>query len=192
MGGWNEVNHLTDDQLAEKILTGCGGLGRFFPDYSVLRYLEGARSALDVGCGMGRNLAGVRRRLPGVTVTGYDSVVMLTRAAAYLARELGEEEAGGVELCPAWPVLAARRFDAAYATLAFQHFGERELRAMLRDLAGMTPRLLVCGRRWHDDGGNTWAIIRGEGWVLAPETPVPFEVEGPREGHDFGIFKRAE
>lgn len=184
MPGWIDVNALTDDQLAEKILTGCGGVKGFTPDLFVIQTLleDGPVDAvLDFGCGMGRNIVGLMNTCPTATVVGYDSPVMLNRAARYLSGfDFNNRQPG---LSANWDVIRTMSFDCILAGLVFQHIPEEELRGYLRDMACMTTRLIAYGRRYNDDGRkNTWKIVR-EFFAIERDPAGDFTLDGPPDDH---------
>ncbi len=103
---------------------------------AVLPYLDGTARILDVGCGSGDVLSGLRRAAGGrILAVGADlKFLHLTAAPADIVRVVANAHA-----LPFPP----RSFDVVVTSLFLHHFDAAELPAVLRDLYALARRALV-------------------------------------------------
>lgn len=150
--------------------------------YKVIGRFDEPIRVLDFGCGMGRNLAGMREETKW-HLTGYDSKEMLARAKTYLDATIGKDKWNNLWLNDDWDCDVSNfTFDAVVATLVFQHIPELELHDYLADLCSMTDMLVVHGRRHNDHSiRSTWAIV-ADHFDLA-QAPQGFNTEGAPDDH---------
>lgn len=88
---------------------------------AVRRYFPGARSVLEIGCGVGAVLAVLRRDLPGVEVWGSD---LFVEALRFAARRVPDAR---LLQCDARRVPFADEFDVICALDVLEHVAEDEL-----------------------------------------------------------------
>jgi len=175
---------MSDFQLMNTILTQARTPKEFKPDTNTL-YLIGPTTkkfrVLDFGCGMGRNLVGMMEQTVW-NVTGYDNSEMLDRAKKWLPTVSKKPVP---LLVSDWNFIREKTFDVVVATLVFQHIYQKELSGYLDDLRKMTSKLLIHGRRWNDDGSNTWATVSRffNLMQITKTTPKPLAIEGHPHEH---------
>jgi SAM-dependent methyltransferase len=140
----------TDEDVRESILTGAKDGKPFTPYVPTLAMPVRIGSALDFGCGLGRNfpyLTSIADR-----VTGFDLPPMIARCRAVLG-------SGAPALTDDWQALRGERFDLVFAALVFQHIEPSMLETYVADIARRAPVVYVLTRTGSDYGGNVLAAI---------------------------------
>jgi SAM-dependent methyltransferase len=148
---WLAVARSADpDDLRERILTGYRAGKPFTPYVPTLAMPSLLRTALDFGCGLGRNfpyLAGVAG-----TVTGFDLPPMIERCRALAPTPVER-------LSHDWAEVRTQAFDLIFASLVLQHVDTDACRMYLRDFARMTPCVYLLTRTQTDFGENLLQLV---------------------------------
>ena len=143
-GEWTELAvSATDDDLRERILTGFKDGKPFTPYVPTLRLPVPAASALDFGCGLGRNFPYLKS--VASHVVGYDLPAMVERCRALAAQPADALTSG-------WDGVRAERFDFVFASLVLQHVPEHVCRTALAHFARMAPVTYLLARGQGDFG----------------------------------------
>ena len=181
---WSTVGDLKTAR--ERILTNWGSKpGKLPPDDWLFKQINWGGKVLDFGCGVGRNtlsLAQLNRE-----VVGFDFPSMLS----LMVEEKGALPAN-IRLASDWNQVKAEQFDAAIASLVFQHIHPDDLRVYLVDLAKMTKVLYVRGRIINDFNNVRVHDVLLEGWNVTRVFPPEASVEdlnklGPQAHYAVGL-----
>jgi SAM-dependent methyltransferase len=128
------------DDIRERILTGYKN-GKPFTPYVPTVPLPRVRSALDFGCGLGRNFPYLKQ-IAG-SVAGFDLPPMIQRC-----RETASEV---IDLLTSdWEQLRVLHFDLIVASLVLQHIEPQPARLFLRDFSTMAPVVYLLTRTMTD------------------------------------------
>jgi SAM-dependent methyltransferase len=176
---WTAVAQSEDpDDVRERILTGFKS-GKPFTPYVPTLALPRVRSALDFGCGLGRNFPYLWTVADHVT--GFDLAPMVQRCRA-------EAPSGPVRLESDWDSLRRERFDLVFASLVLQHIEPPACAEYLKDFATMTPLVYVLTRLDSDFGTQVLETIDSAGLFTASEC---VEVEHDPSTHQLRVLGRA-
>jgi ubiquinone/menaquinone biosynthesis C-methylase UbiE len=124
---------------------------------------------LDAGCGVGRELRAVARRLPGGEVVGIDLAAGMVRAAHDAARAHGLDHCAFAQAdVGALPQELTGAFDAAYNCLAHHHYPDppaaaREILRCLRP--GGVYAIVDPGPAWFTRLSAPFAKWSDPGWI---------------------------
>jgi hypothetical protein len=162
----------TKDTAGDLILTGYVGEFKDMPVYNeVISLMGSGKSALDFGCGVGRNVLALSKSFN--RVTGYDFPSML---------DLVPKENQGfpqIMYTTDWDYLKNEKFDSVLASLVFQHIEHTELEEYLFDLNKMTDKLVLHSRTWVDHSNlevlpivEKYFIINNIEYTKDPNNPI--------------------
>lgn len=138
------------DDARERSLTGYKD-GKPFTPYVPTVPLPPVQSALDFGCGLGRNFPYLKQLAR--TVAGFDLPPMVDRC-----RQGGG--GGTIDLLSSdWQQLRALRFDLIVCSLVLQHIEPKPVGTFLHDFASMTPLVYLLTRTITDFDENMLDVI---------------------------------
>lgn len=163
----------------------------FSPDDLRWLPLQGRKTILDFGCGVGRNIPALLALAPEAHIIGYDSPNMRRLAEEYL----GSEQYGKIDwITPPPENLKRVTYDLILAVIVFQHIEEQELRnilSILRDQLSDDGKLGINSRGWSDDHRKSvWKIIL-DYFVAAPESHLNLDA-AVGNNHQQVVFSRKE
>jgi SAM-dependent methyltransferase len=141
------------DDIRERILTGYKS-GKPFTPYVPTVPLPAVQSALDFGCGLGRNFPYLKQLAR--TVAGYDLPPMVERC----------RQSGGVAidfLSSDWQQMKSLKFDLIVCSLVLQHIEPEPVRLFLRDFTLMAPSIYLLTRATTDFGEQMLDVIAETG-----------------------------
>ena len=193
--GWSGVNTMDINRVVDMILTGHD-TSNVTPDMWLLQFIGDISlplCVLDFGSGVGRNTFGLGINIPRWSITGYDNVNMLSKAKEFYELKYKKEIPPNVEFQSDWKSLSLRRFDVIFCDIVLQHIYKEELEQYIFDFKKMTHKLVVCGRRFNDDGyQNTWTIIEDCGLVPTlfqkGHMVIPYSREGNPDDHNIAVY----
>ena len=179
---WLAAARADGNELRERILTGYKAGKPFTPYVPTIAMPSPLASALDFGCGLGRNfpyLTSLAER-----VDAFDLPPMIERC-----RETLPDTA--VWLSDDWSEVRQRRYDLVFASLVLQHIETAACVDFLADFSRMAPRTYLLTRGNSDFDVSVLDLIADGGWFDVdacamvehdPEThrlrqvaPLPFE-----------------
>ena len=154
---WSDIAAGDADELRERILTGYKAGKPFTPYVPTLTLPSPLESALDFGCGLGRNFP----YLKTVTsrVEGYDLPSMIERC-----RTLATEPVS--DLTSDWAEVRNRRYALIFASLVLQHIDTDECRRYLADFTRMAPYVYLLTRTKTDVGAVMLDLVAGSGLTV--------------------------
>jgi 2-polyprenyl-3-methyl-5-hydroxy-6-metoxy-1,4-benzoquinol methylase len=133
---------ITEVNAGDAILTGYVGDLKSMPVYlDVISLVGNGNSALDFGCGVGRNTNVLSKHFK--SVIGYDLPNMILLVP-------NENKNKKINYSSDWESLKSLKFDAVLASLVLQHIEESELNQYLYDISQMTDKLIMHSRTWID------------------------------------------
>lgn len=193
------IINMNDLAAARYIDTAVGKLEDFRPVMQhIAKFGDRERNMriLDFGCGLGRNLVGMMEYSDKWIAWGYDHPTMLERAKKFYGERLTGNDR--LFLIDSWDAIKEQAmrdkkrkfFDLIFACLVFQHIKLNELRYYLADMAQMTHRLYVAGRR-----GNDYEWGKLDNWKIVAEFFDPIELEdgllesSEPNDHHYGIYR---
>lgn len=136
---WLNANKETAGDL---ILTGYNGALQDMPVYEEVRSLFGHGStALDFGCGVGRNSIALSDTYDKVISFDLPSMISLVPEDNKLSNIIYTTD---------WDYVKGFKFDVVLASLVFQHIEDSELNSYLNDLSQIADRLVLHSRTWID------------------------------------------
>jgi trans-aconitate methyltransferase len=138
---WLTAARADADELRERILTGYKAGKPFTPYVPTIVMPWPLASALDFGCGLGRNfpyLTSVARR-----VDGFDLPPMIERCRDTLPGT-------SVHLTADWDDVRQRRYDLVFASLVLQHIEPDACNGFLADFSRLAPYSYVLTRGSSD------------------------------------------
>ena len=148
---WLTVARSADaDDLREQILTGFKSGKPFTPYVPTLAMPSPLRSALDFGCGVGRNFPYLTS--VATQVTGFDLPPMIERCRTLAPAPVDR-------LADDWAEIRTSCFDLIFASLVLQHIETDACRAYLRDFACMAPHVYLLTRAQTDFGVNLLQLV---------------------------------
>lgn len=134
---------------------------------------------LDLGCGLGRTLHGLRQSTRW-RLAGFDSPEMIARAQEAISSEIWWTSD--------WEEVRSRRWDCVHACFVFQHVTPAAIAQYCRDLPAMTSQVVVRGRDWND---HSRLSVRE---LLRPLEQAGYcALESDRDGdHATTLYRKAE
>jgi len=167
------------DDLREQILTGFKNGKPFTPYVPTLALPSPLRSALDFGCGVGRNFPYLTSI--AAEVTGFDLPPMVERCRALAPAPVDR-------LADDWVEVRTSRFDLIFASLVLQHIDTDACRAYLDDFARMAPHVYLLTRAQTDFGVNLLQLVAEADAFDAGDC---VEVEHDPDTHQLRVIGRA-
>ena len=136
----------TKQNAGDLILTGFNGKFEDMPVYDEVISLVGTgSSALDFGCGVGRNTRSLSKSFE--SVVGFDLPSMISLVPHH--NKLKE-----ITYTSDWHYVKSLKFDLVLASLVFQHIDDEELNNYLSDIQSMTDKLVLHSRTWIDHSNS--------------------------------------
>ena len=140
---WLNANEQTAGDL---ILTGYTGSFKDMPVYDEVRSLFGSGStALDFGCGVGRNSVALSETYDKVISFDLPSMINLVPE---------ENRLSNITYTSDWEYVKSLKIDTVLASLVFQHIEDSELESYLNDLSQIVDRLVLHSRTWIDHSSS--------------------------------------
>ena len=135
------------DTAGDRILTGYQGS---LEDMPVANYLvklaESGKSALDFGCGIGRNSIALSKNFKKVFAYDLPNMVNLVPEKNKNSKIIYTSD---------WNEIKNNKFDVVLACLVFQHINDQELVEYLKDLSQITEKIILGSRTWIDDTNSS-------------------------------------
>jgi SAM-dependent methyltransferase len=180
---WSNLHGLTDQQVAQRIITGATSLDRFEPYYDTV-YKMGDQNKeqmfLDFGCGLGRNMSAFITSSSLWKVIGYDNPAMIERARLFMSSR--HEDISRMEFVSDWKSLKNLRFDGILSCLVFQHMHPSDVAEVLQEMKPMSDLLHVTTRRYFDEGGGNVPKAVLEHFEIIDYKGADL-FDGPRDAH---------
>jgi 2-polyprenyl-3-methyl-5-hydroxy-6-metoxy-1,4-benzoquinol methylase len=140
---WLGANKETAGDL---ILTGYSGPLKDMPVYDEIKSLFGnGETALDFGCGVGRNSVALAETYDKVIAFDLPSMIGLVPQ---------ENKLNNISYTTDWDYVKGFKFNLALASLVFQHIDDAELNSYLKDLSQIVDRLVLHSRTWIDHSAS--------------------------------------
>ena len=140
---WLNANEQTAGDL---ILTGYTGSFKDMPVYDEVKSLFGSGStALDFGCGVGRNSVALSETYDKVISFDLPSMINLVPE---------ENRLSNITYTSDWEYVKSLKIDTVLASLVFQHIEDSELDSYLNDLSHIVDRLVLHSRTWIDHSAS--------------------------------------
>ena len=140
---WLNANEQTAGDL---ILTGYTGQFKDMPVYDEVKSLFGSGStALDFGCGVGRNSVALSETYDRVISFDLPSMINLVPE---------ENRLSNITYTSDWEYVKSFKIDTVLASLVFQHIEDSELDSYLNDLSQIVDRLVLHSRTWIDHSAS--------------------------------------
>jgi 2-polyprenyl-3-methyl-5-hydroxy-6-metoxy-1,4-benzoquinol methylase len=140
---WLNANEQTAGDL---ILTGYNGPFKDMPVYDEVKNLFGSGStALDFGCGVGRNSVALAETYDKVIAFDLPSMINLVPE---------ENKLENIIYTSDWEHVKSLKMDTVLASLVFQHIEDSELDSYLNDLSHIVDRLVLHSRTWIDHSAS--------------------------------------
>jgi len=140
---WLGANKETAGDL---ILTGYNGPLKDMPVYDEVKSLFGSGStALDFGCGVGRNSVALAKTYDNVISFDLPNMIDLVPE---------ENKLSNIAYTSDWELVKTFKFDTVLASLVFQHIEDSELNSYLNDLSQIADRLVLHSRTWIDHSAS--------------------------------------
>ena len=151
---WQSVNEIN---AGDAILSGYQGSLEDMPVYDEVMELVGSgNSALDFGCGVGRNSYAMAEKFD--KVVGFDLPNMLNIVPE-------KNKLSNIHYESNWDIVKQNKFDVALASLVFQHIEDVELNNYLADLQQITDKMVLHSRTWIDHS-HTWVLPTVEKYFI--------------------------
>jgi hypothetical protein len=165
---WLGANKETAGDL---ILTGYVGEFKDMPVYDEIRSLFGnGKTALDFGCGVGRNSVALSKTYDQVIAFDLPSMIGLVPQ---------ENKLNNISYTTDWDYVKRFNFNLALASLVFQHIDDSELDSYLKDLSQIVDRIVLHSRTWIDHSGSQvlpiverYFIIDSIEYTKDPNNPI--------------------
>jgi hypothetical protein len=138
---WSDIAARDADELRERILTGYKSGKPFSPYVPTIPLPAPIESALDFGCGLGRNFPYLKTI--ATRVEGFDLPSMIERCRAIGVAQVSR-------LSSDWADVRNRRYDLIFASLVLQHIDTDECRHYLNDFARIAPCVYLLTRTRTD------------------------------------------
>jgi 2-polyprenyl-3-methyl-5-hydroxy-6-metoxy-1,4-benzoquinol methylase len=140
---WLGANEETAGDL---ILSGYSGELKDMPVYDEVRALfKSGSTALDFGCGVGRNSVALAETYDKVISFDLPSMIDLVPE---------ENKLSNISYTTDWEYVKGFKFDTVLASLVFQHIEDSELDSYLNDLSQIVDRLVLHSRTWIDHSAS--------------------------------------
>jgi len=178
---WLNANEQTAGDL---ILTGYTGQFKDMPVYNEVRSLFGSGStALDFGCGVGRNSVALSETYDKVISFDLPSMINLVPE---------ENRLSNITYTSDWEYVKSFKIDTVLASLVFQHIEDSELDSYLNDLSQIVDRLVLHSRTWIDHSASQVLPIV-EKYFIIDTIEYSTDPNNPIEDHFIATLnKRAE
>jgi 2-polyprenyl-3-methyl-5-hydroxy-6-metoxy-1,4-benzoquinol methylase len=178
---WLNANEQTAGDL---ILTGYTGQFKDMPVYDEVRSLFGSGStALDFGCGVGRNSVALSETYDKVISFDLPSMINLVPE---------ENRLSNITYTSDWEYVKSFKIDTVLASLVFQHIEDSELDSYLNDLSQIVDRLVLHSRTWIDHSASQVLPIV-EKYFIIDTIEYSTDPNNPIEDHFIATLnKRAE
>ena len=105
------------------------------PYANVIDLCGSGNSVLDFGCGVGRNMKGLKENFS--SVTGYDFPNMVKMCSVDGATS-------------DWNKVISKKYDVVLASLVFQHIHPDDLKEYMKDIVNITDKIVLHSRTWFD------------------------------------------
>ena len=130
------------ENAGDLILSGYSGQLKDMPVYDEVSSLfKSGATALDFGCGVGRNSVALAETYEKVMSFDLPSMIDLVPEENKLSNILYTTD---------WEYVKRFKFDIVLASLVFQHIEDSELDSYLNDLSHMVDKLVLHSRTWID------------------------------------------
>ncbi len=140
---WLSANNETAGDL---ILTGYSGPLKDMPVYNYVKKLFGSGgTALDFGCGVGRNSVALAETYNKVVSFDLPNMIDLVPE---------ENKLDNILYTTDWEHVKSFKFDTVLASLVFQHIEDSELDLYLNDLSQIVDNLVLHSRTWIDHSSS--------------------------------------
>jgi 2-polyprenyl-3-methyl-5-hydroxy-6-metoxy-1,4-benzoquinol methylase len=178
---WLNANEQTAGDL---ILTGYTGQFKDMPVYNEVRSLFGSGStALDFGCGVGRNSVALSETYDKVISFDLPSMINLVPE---------ENRLSNITYTSDWEYVKSFKIDTVLASLVFQHIEDSELDSYLNDLSQIVDRMVLHSRTWIDHSASQVLPIV-EKYFIIDTIEYSTDPNNPIEDHFIATLnKRAE
>lgn len=174
---WESVSSVN---AGDAILSGYQGSLEDMPVYDEVMSLVGTgQSALDFGCGVGRNSFAMAKVFD--KVVGFDLPNMLA-----IVPEKNRLE--NISYESDWSIVKQNKFDLTLASLVFQHIEDQELNNYLLDLQQITDKLVLHSRTWIDHS-HTWVLPTVEKYFIIDTLKYNQDPNSPSHDHFLAIMK---
>lgn len=174
---WQSVNEIN---AGDAILSGYQGSLEDMPVYDEVMMLIGSgKTALDFGCGVGRNSYAMAQKFD--RVVGFDLPNMLA-----IVPEKNKLE--NISYYDDWDLVKQNKFDITLASLVFQHIEDNELNSYLSDLQQITDKLVLHSRTWIDHS-HTWVLPTVEKYFTMETLKYDADPNSDNQDHFLAILK---
>ena len=159
------------ENAGDLILSGYSGQLKDMPVYDEVRSLfKSGATALDFGCGVGRNSAALAETYEKVIAFDLPSMIDLVPE---------ENKLSNISYTTDWEHVKGFKFDTVLASLVFQHIEDSELESYLNDLSQIVDRLVIHSRTWIDHSSSQvlpilekYFIIESIEYSRDPNSPI--------------------
>ena len=159
------------ENAGDLILSGYSGQLKDMPVYDEVRSLfKSGSTALDFGCGVGRNSVALAEKYEKVIAFDLPSMIDLVPE---------ENKLTNISYTTDWEYVKGFKFDTALASLVFQHIEDSELESYLSDLSQIVDRLVIHSRTWIDHSSSQvlpilekYFIIESIEYSRDPNNPI--------------------
>jgi len=159
------------ENAGDLILSGYSGQLKDMPVYDEVRSLfKSGSTALDFGCGVGRNSVALAETYEKVIAFDLPSMIDLVPE---------ENKLTNISYTTDWEYVKGFKFDTALASLVFQHIEDSELESYLSDLSQIVDRLVIHSRTWIDHSSSQvlpilekYFIIESIEYSRDPNNPI--------------------
>lgn len=198
-GYWSDIKNKSLENISNLILTGQKP-HEFNTDYWIYDIIgdkNNKTNVLDFGCGIGRNSYGMAYYSnDNWKITGYDNTEMINRTKEYHAKKYNcEPFFKNLIFSSDWNDLKNNRYDFIICCIVLQHIPEHCLIDYFKDFKKMTNKMIVAGRRFHDEMDkygnhkNTWKILRDNGFTTVINYHEPIvSIDGNPNQHSTHIY----
>jgi 2-polyprenyl-3-methyl-5-hydroxy-6-metoxy-1,4-benzoquinol methylase len=135
------------DNAGDRILTGYRGSLEDMPvSNHLVKLAESGKSALDFGCGVGRNSVALSKNFKKVFAYDLPNMINLVPEKNKTSKIIYTSD---------WERVKDNKFDVVLASLVFQHIHDQELVDYLKDLSQITEKIILGSRTWIDDTNSS-------------------------------------
>ena len=168
------------ENAGDLILTGYEGDFKDMPVYDEVRSLFGSGStALDFGCGVGRNSVALSDTYDKVISFDLPSMIGLVPE---------DNKLSNITSTTVWEHVKPFKFDMVLASLVFQHIEDSELNSYLNDLSQIADRLVLHSRTWIDHSASQVLPIV-EKYFIIDAIEYSKDPNNPIEDHFIAVLK---